>query len=70
MKNLERFNTQLQRLKAKYPQILAGPDLYGIFNGHPEWYRDDLHPNAKGGGILRRAWAEWALKTVYGAADK
>ncbi len=71
VKNLERFNTQLQRLKAKYPQILAGPDLYGTFNGHPEWYRDDLHPNAMGGGILRRAWAEWALKTVYGpAADK
>ncbi len=69
-KNLERYNAQLQRLKAKYPQILNGPDLYGKFKDHPEWYQDALHPNPAGRDILRRAWAQWALDTVYRAGGK
>src|SRR3974377_726588 len=70
VKNLELFNAQLRQLKAKYPQILDGPDLYGLFKGHREWFGDDLHPNEKGGNILREAWADWALKTVYRAPQK
>ena len=59
VKNLELFNARLRQLKAKHPQILDGPDLYDLFKDHPEWFRDDLHPNEKGGQVLREAWADW-----------
>ena len=69
-RNLELYNSALKRLKGKYPQILAGPDLYGRFKGHAEWYQDDLHPNAAGRDILRKAWAQWMLDTVYASQSK
>lgn len=64
-RNLELYNAALKRLKGKYPRILSGPDLYGKFKGHPEWYQDDLHPNPIGRDILRKTWAQWAQATVY-----
>ncbi len=69
-RNLELYNAALKRLRSKYPQILAGPDLYGIFKGHPEWYQDDLHPSPTGRDILRKAWAQWAMDTVYAARHR
>jgi lysophospholipase L1-like esterase len=64
-RNLELYNAALKRLGGKYPQILAGPDLYGIFKNHPAWYQDDLHPSAVGRDMLRKAWAQWVLDTLY-----
>lgn len=68
--NIELYNAALKRLRQKYPQILAGPDLYGVFRNHPEWYQDDLHPNPVGRDILRHTWAQWALDTVYARRRK
>jgi lysophospholipase L1-like esterase len=67
-RNLVLMNAQLVALRAAYPQVLAGPDFYNKFKDHPEWYQDDLHPNPKGQDILRGAWAEWAIQTVYAGA--
>jgi lysophospholipase L1-like esterase len=52
-------------LRASYPQILRGPDLYGIFDGHSEWMADNLHPNTTGYGVLQQAWADWAVENLY-----
>jgi lysophospholipase L1-like esterase len=52
-------------LRAKYPEIVPGPDLYGTFKDHPEWFGDDLHPNDAGYSIYQQAWADWAVATFY-----
>jgi lysophospholipase L1-like esterase len=66
--NLALLNAQLAALKTARPQILSGPDLYDKFQGHPEWYQDDLHPNPAGQDVLRSTWAQWAIGTVYAGA--
>jgi lysophospholipase L1-like esterase len=69
-RNLELYNAALKRLKENYLQILDGPDLYGRFKDHPEWFQDDLHLSAAGRDILRKAWVQWAVDTVYAGRRK
>jgi lysophospholipase L1-like esterase len=60
------LNAKLGQLKAAYPQIVSGPDLYAYFQGHTEWLEGDgVHPNATGYSQMRQAWASAMLSVVY-----
>jgi lysophospholipase L1-like esterase len=65
--NLPALNAKLAELKTNYPQIVDGPDLYAFFEGHPELFGDDVHPNGAGYEAMAQQWAEAMLANVYGA---
>jgi len=46
-------------------QVIGGPDLYTLFQGHSDWLGDGLHPNGTGSARWRQAWIDWALATIY-----
>jgi hypothetical protein len=53
------INEKIDALYARYPEILRGPDLWTIFEGHTEWIpAGDVHPTEEGSEVLRAAWAE------------
>ncbi|HEX4446038.1 MAG TPA: SGNH/GDSL hydrolase family protein, partial [Polyangiaceae bacterium] len=66
-RNATLINAKLDTLYANYPQVVKGPDLYGILDGHTEWYQDALHPNPQGEEQYRQAWANAMLASVYTA---
>ncbi len=55
------------------PAVIGGPDLYAVFENHPEWvgdaahpeWGDGLHPNEAGTAQWRNAWVAWALSSLY-----
>jgi lysophospholipase L1-like esterase len=54
----EAINQEIQQLYQQYPQVVKGPDLYTLFQGHPEYFTDGITPNAAGSAIYRLAWAQ------------
>jgi hypothetical protein len=66
--NAQLINAALDTLYVTYPQVVKGPDLYGVLEGHTEWYQDDLHPNPQGEEQYRQAWANAMLGAVYSGA--
>ncbi|MGC4114778.1 MAG: glycosyl hydrolase family 18 protein [Myxococcales bacterium] len=67
--NAPALNAQLKTLKANYPAVVSGPDLWTRFYGRTQaqgWYYDDLHPSlTTGAADLKAAWAEAMLAGVY-----
>ena len=59
------INVKIDQLYKKYPKVIPGPDLYATFQNHPEYFFDSIHPNDKGVGPYRQAWANMFLKTIY-----
>jgi endoglucanase len=59
------YVSSLREDYANDPQVIGGPDLYTVFEGHPGWLGDGLHPNDVGSAQWRNAWIDWALSTVY-----
>jgi lysophospholipase L1-like esterase len=60
------LNAQLDELKAAYPQILSGPDLWTFFQNHQDLIStDNIHPTEEGYAAYRRQWAEAMLFSVY-----
>jgi lysophospholipase L1-like esterase len=47
------------------PGVIGGPDLYTVFQNHPEWFGDGLHPNGTGEPKWRAAFVSWALANIY-----
>ncbi len=45
---------------ARAEGLLPGPDLYALFEAHPERLHDGLHPDGQGSADMQRAWAEAA----------
>ncbi len=63
------LNAEIDLLYAAHPEILQGPDLWTVFENHPELFRDDLHPNEAGIRAYREAWADWMVGRVYSTQD-
>lgn len=59
------LNAKIEALYQAHPEILRGPDLWTVFEGHDELFRDDLHPNEQGIKRYREAWAEAMVPLVY-----
>jgi hypothetical protein len=52
------INQQIDALYKKYPAILPGPDLWGVFMGRTDLIPPgDVHPNSAGQVELRKTWA-------------
>jgi lysophospholipase L1-like esterase len=61
-----RYNALIKTLYARYPQIVAGPDLWAFFQSNPGLISsDNLHPSDAGNGAYRKLWADALLKAVY-----
>jgi hypothetical protein len=64
--NVPPLNARLEALFAAYPEIVRGPDLYGLFSANPGLISDDdLHPSDEGMTAYRRLWAERAVAAIY-----
>jgi hypothetical protein len=63
--NAQLINAQLDQLYLQYPQVVKGPDLYGILQGQTALYQDNLHPNPQGRQVYRQSWATAMLAEVY-----
>ncbi len=59
------INAKLDQLYKIYPKVIPGPDLFAVFQNHPEDFDDMIHPNDKGIGLYRQAWATMFLKSIY-----
>lgn len=59
------INSRLDQLYRAYSQILPGPNLYAVFQNHPEDYGDRIHPNEQGVRLYRQAWANFFLASIY-----
>lgn len=60
-------NAAIDQIYAAYPQVLRGPDFWEIFQNHPEWLHDGIHPNAIGIGVYRQHYATLLCAEVYQA---
>jgi hypothetical protein len=58
-------NAAIDQIYAAYPQVLRGPDFWEIFQHHPEWLHDGIHPNAIGIGVYRQHYATWLCAVLY-----
>jgi len=58
-------NAAIDQIYAEYPQVLRGPDFWEIFQNHPEWLHDRIHPNAIGIGVYRQHYATLLCAEVY-----
>ncbi len=58
-------NAAIDQIYAAYPQVLRGPDFWEIFQNHPEWLHDGIHPNAIGIGVYRQHYATLLCAEVY-----
>jgi hypothetical protein len=57
------INAIIDGLYQKYPEILHGPDLWTVFTDRTDLIPSgDVHPNAAGAEVLRKAWAEAMTK--------
>jgi lysophospholipase L1-like esterase len=53
------INAKIQALYTKYPSIVRGPDLWTAFLDRTDLIPSgDIHPNAAGQEVLRKAWAK------------
>lgn len=74
---VQRFNEQIHRLYQQHPEVVPGPDLYTLLQGRtslffgsmqgdlPAANRDWVHLTDQGSALVRQAWAQTALATVY-----
>jgi hypothetical protein len=58
-------NAAIDQIYAAYPQVLRGPDFWEIFQNHPEWLHDRIHPNAIGIGVYRQHYAALLCSVLY-----
>lgn len=63
-KNIQ-LNLEIDNLSKNYPQIIRGPDLWRTLYNNQYLFGDTIHPNAKGTAVIRQAWRDVLLKTVY-----
>lgn len=61
------LNAQLALIRAAYPKVLAGPDLYSYYRANPTLISGDgVHPTWDAGdAAYRQQWAAWAVASVY-----
>lgn len=60
----EAINLLIDGLYDKYPEILAGPDLWKVFENRTDLIPSgDVHPNDEGREELRKAWAAMMAAT-------
>jgi hypothetical protein len=59
------INAKLDQLYRAYPRVIPGPNLFAVFQNHPEDFGDMIHPNDQGIGLYRQAWANMFLRTIY-----
>lgn len=54
-------------LREDHPElpIIPGPDLYAVFENRADLMADTLHPNDAGYTVWQKAWADWAVNTLY-----
>jgi GDSL-like Lipase/Acylhydrolase family len=53
------INAQIDALYMKYPTLVKGPDLWAVFLNRTDLIpATDIHPNAAGQEVLRKAWAD------------
>jgi hypothetical protein len=52
-------------------RVLAGPDLWVATSDPSVHWNDNIHPysDAKGNGVLRAAWVQWAEANIFGASS-
>lgn len=57
------INPAIERILAKYPEALRGPNLFAITENRPNLFKgsQDVHPNDAGQALLRQAWANMML---------
>lgn len=64
--NVPVLNKVITNLRAEYPQIIAGPDLYAFFSTHQSLIGDGVHPTWDAGYAgYRQTWADWAASRIY-----
>lgn len=61
------MNEQVRRLYEAHPEVVPGPDLYSLLEGHSDLFRGpgDPHPNDQGSAAIRLAWRDAALAKVF-----
>jgi lysophospholipase L1-like esterase len=64
---VDAFNDQIRRLYRERPEVTPGPDLFARLEGRQELFggSGDVHPNADGVAVIREAWVDTALHSVY-----
>jgi GH18 family chitinase/lysophospholipase L1-like esterase len=67
--NAPAMNACLATMKANYPSVIAGPDLWTLFSGHSVgdgWFFDSLHPSLTTGcNAFQNAWVNTMIAAVY-----
>jgi hypothetical protein len=62
------MNEQVDRLYTEIPAIVRGPDLWSLFEQHPEYLTGDWGVvTEEGRDEVRRLWTEALTATVYAA---
>lgn len=67
--NAPAMNACLATLRSRYPAIVKGPDLWGVFAGHSVadgWFLDHLHPSLTAGcAAWKKAWIDTLVQALY-----
>ncbi len=65
--NVPMLNNQIAQIRAAYPQVVGGADLYAYYQAHPNLISSDgIHPSWDAGyAAYRQVWADWAASTIY-----
>ncbi|MGB7963888.1 MAG: cellulase family glycosylhydrolase [Propionicimonas sp.] len=63
----QELNDQIRKLYKAHPEVLPGPDLYGLLADRSDLFRGagDPHPNDQGSALIRKAWRDMALDRVF-----
>ena len=66
--NIEAWHARLDAIQAKYPSVLAGPDVYTPSKDRADLLQaDGVHPNAAGVAQSAGVWQNWMMASVYTA---
>ena len=70
LRNLADYNAQVDRIYARYPEVIPGPDFGAVLREHPEYLGPDgVHPSSAGYENMRRIWAQTMAERVYPVPD-
>ncbi len=63
---IDSYNAQVYAIYEAYPDVVKGPDFYGIIQDNPSYLSSDgVHPSSDGYNAMRKIWAETVYESIY-----